>query len=474
MDNAKIRILVVDDEVGLCAGLQEGLQREGYIVDAANDAVAALRLAGESLYNLVISDVKMPGMDGLALLAQIRERSHDTLFILMTAFGTVGNAVEAMRLGAYDYLPKPIDLKRLRLQVQKALEYQAVVAENNELRSRLQKQSEPNPLIGESESMLTVVRLIREVAQSDVTVLIEGESGTGKEIAARLIHTHSPRRDKAFISVNCAAFAEQLLEAELFGHVKGAFTGAATQKPGRFQLADGGTLFLDEIGDLSPKGQGDLLRVLEDGAFRMVGGSELIRVDVRIIAATNKKLLESVAGGKFREDLFYRLSVVPIVMPPLRERADDIPLLISRFFERFGARHKRGAKRLSPAALQLCQRFPWPGNVRQLRNTVERMVITCRTAVVGVDALPDFLREYDQNQLTFTVRPGMTLAEVEKLLIRQTLARVTANRAEAANILGISRRSLQYKLKQYGLLEAVKPDGTQSGASGDSVEGLER
>jgi transcriptional regulator with PAS, ATPase and Fis domain len=216
------------------------------------------------------------------------------------------------------------------------------------------------------------------------------------------------------------------------------------------------------------------LRVLEDGAFRMVGGSELIRVDVRIIAATNKKLLESVAGGKFREDLFYRLSVVPIVMPPLRERADDIPLLISRFFERFGARHKRGAKRLSPAALQLCQRFPWPGNVRQLRNTVERMVITCRTAVVGVDALPDFLREYDQNQLTFTVRPGMTLAEVEKLLIRQTLARVTANRAEAANILGISRRSLQYKLKQYGLLEAVKPDGTQSGASGDSVEGLER
>ena len=461
MDHAKIKILVVDDEVGLCAGLQEGLQREGYLVDAANDADAALRLAGQSLYNLVISDVKMPGLDGLQLLAQIRERSRDTLFILMTAFGTVGNAVEAMRLGAYDYLPKPIDLKRLRLQVQKALEYQSVVAENHELRSRLQKQAEPNPLIGESETMRTVVRLIEEVAQSDVTVLIEGESGTGKEIAARLIHTHSQRHDKAFISVNCAAFAEQLLEAELFGHVKGAFTGAAAQKPGRFQLADHGTLFLDEIGDLSPKGQGDLLRVLEDGAFRMVGGSELIRVDVRIIAATNKKLLESVAGGKFREDLFYRLNVVPIVMPPLRERADDIPLLINRFFERFGARHQRGAKRLSPAALQLCQRFPWPGNVRQLRNTVERMVITCRTAVVEVDALPDFLREFDQNQITFTVRPGTTLAEVEKLLIRQTLARVTANRAEAAKILGISRRSLQYKLKQYGLLDSVTPAGPQ-------------
>jgi DNA-binding NtrC family response regulator len=457
VEHAKIKILVVDDELGLCAGLQEGLRREGYQVDAAHDAAAALQLAGRGLYNLVISDVKMPGMDGLELLAQIRARSRDTLFILMTAFGTVGNAVEAMRLGAYDYLPKPIDLKRLRLQVQKALEYQAVVSENNELRSRLQKQSEPGPLIGESESMRLVTRLIEEVAQSEVTVLIEGESGTGKEIAARLIHTHSQRCDKPFISVNCAAFAEQLLEAELFGHVKGAFTGAAAQKPGRFQLADGGTLFLDEIGDLSAKGQGDLLRVLEDGAFRMVGGSELIRVDVRIIAATNKKLLESVAAGKFREDLFYRLNVVPIVMPPLRERADDIPLLIGRFFERFAARHKRGAKRMSPDALRLCQRFPWPGNVRQLRNTVERMVITCRTAVVEVDSLPDFLREYDQNLNTITVRPGTPLAEVEKLLIRQTLSLVTSNRAAAAKALGISRRSLQYKLKHYGLLDPAAP-----------------
>jgi DNA-binding NtrC family response regulator len=455
VDNSKIKILVVDDEQGLCAGLQEGLRREGYLVDAANDAATAVKLASQSLYNLVISDVKMPGVGGLELLAQIRERSRDTLFILMTAFSTVENAVEAMRLGAYDYLPKPIDLKRLRLQVQKALEYQAVVVENNELRSRLQKRSEPNPLIGESEIMRTVARLIEEVAQSDVTVLIEGESGTGKEIAARLIHTHSERRDKPFISVNCAAFAEQLLEAELFGHVKGAFTGAAAQKPGRFQLADGGTLFLDEIGDLSPKGQGDLLRVLEDGAFRMVGGSELIRVNVRIIAATNKKLPDFVAEGKFREDLFYRLNVVPVVMPPLRERTDDIPLLIERFFDRFAAKHKRGRKRMSPEAMQVCQRFPWPGNVRQLRNAVERMVITSRAAVVDVAALPDYLQEFDRSLVTFTVRPGTPLAEVEKLLIRQTLTHVTRNRAEAAQALGISRRALQYKLKQYGLLDAT-------------------
>jgi len=455
LDNSKIRILVVDDEPGLCAGLREGLQREGYVVDAVNDTAAALRLVDQKLYNLVISDVKMPGPGGLELLAQIRDRNRDTLFILMTAFSTVENAVAAMRLGAYDYLPKPIDLKRLRVLVQKALEHQAVVVENHELRSRLQKHSAPTPLIGESEGMRAISRLLEEVAQSDVTVLIEGESGTGKEIAARLIHTHSQRDEKPFISVNCAAFAEQLLEAELFGHVKGAFTGATAQKPGRFQLADGGTLFLDEIGDLSPKGQGDLLRVLEDGAFRMVGGSDLILVNVRIIAATNRNLPQAVAEGKFREDLFYRLNVVPIVMPPLRERADDIPLLIESFFETFAAKHKRVRKRLSPEAMQLCQRYPWPGNVRQLRNAVERLVITGRTTVVQVQALPDFLREFDRSLVTFTVRPGTPLAEVEKLLIRQTLMHVTSNRAAAAQALGISRRALQYKLKQYNLLEVA-------------------
>jgi DNA-binding NtrC family response regulator len=294
----------VDDEQGLCAGIQEALRREGYLVDAATDAQRALALASGKLYNLVISDIRMPGMSGMELLTQVRARSRDTLFILMTAYGTVENAVEAMKTGAYDYLPKPIDMQRLRAVAQKALEFQAVVAENNELRLRLQRRSESGLLIGESESMRAVAALAREVADSDVTVLIEGESGTGKEVVARAIHSQSARRDKPFISVNCAALAEQLLEAELFGHVKGAFTGAIANKPGRFQLADGGSLFLDEIGDLSPKGQGDLLQVLEDGAFRMVGGSELIRVNVRVIAATNKKLHEEVAAGKFRKICF--------------------------------------------------------------------------------------------------------------------------------------------------------------------------
>jgi DNA-binding NtrC family response regulator len=453
MDRSKIKILVVDDEQGLCAGVQEALKREGYLVDAETDAASALKLARERLYNLVISDIRMPGMSGIELLTQVRAHHRDTLFILMTAFGTVESAVEAMKQGAYDYLPKPLDMKRLRVLVQKALEFQTVVAENNELRLRLQTRNEPSLLVGESESMRAIGRLVEEVADSEVTVLIEGESGTGKEIVARSIHTQSGRRDRPFISVNCAALAEQLLEAELFGHVKGAFTGAVATKPGRFQLADGGTLFLDEIGDLSPKGQGDLLRVLEDGAFRMVGGSELIRVSVRVIAATNKRLHESVAAGKFREDLFYRLQIVPILMPPLRDRAEDIPLLLERFFEHFCAKHKRRRKRMSAEALQVFQRFPWPGNVRQLRNTVERLVITCREPVIELVQLPDFLRAYDQNTTTFTVRPGTPLAEVEKLLIRQTLTHVTSNREDAARALGISRRALQYKLKQYGLLD---------------------
>ena len=457
MDKSRINILVVDDERGLCAGIQEALRREGYAVDAANDAPAALRLVGERLYNLILTDMKMPEMNGLQFLQAAKERSRDTLFILMTAYGTVESAVEAMKAGAYDYLAKPLDLQRLRTLVLKALEFQAVTAENHELRLRLQKRSEPSLLLGNSEVMRKVNQLADEVARSEITVLIEGESGTGKELVARSIHLKSPRAERPFISVNCAALPEQLLEAELFGHMKGAFTGAVADKPGRFQLADGGTLFLDEIGDLSPKGQGDLLRVLEDGTFRMVGGTKMMRVNVRIVAATNKKLQEAAAAGRFREDLLYRLQIVPVVIPPLRERAEDIPLLVESFLEHFAVKHQRRRKKMSAAALQLCQRFPWPGNVRQLRNLSERLVITCKASTIEPADLPDFLREHDQTATSFTLRPGMTLAEAEKLLIRQTLNQVTANREAAAQLLGISRRSLQYKLKQYGLLEADSP-----------------
>ncbi|HUJ42741.1 MAG TPA: sigma-54 dependent transcriptional regulator [Opitutaceae bacterium] len=458
MDKSKINILVVDDERGLCAGVQEALRREGYAVDAANDARRALALLGERLYNLVLTDVRMPDLSGLELLREARQTSRDTLFILMTAYGTVPNAVEAMKEGAYDYLTKPLDMQRLRALVLKALEFQSVIAENSELRLRLRKRSEPSLLVGDSEAIRQVVRQADEVARSEVTVLIEGESGTGKEIVARMIHAKSARAGRPFIFVNCAGLPEQLVEAELFGHRKGAFTGAVASKAGRFQLADGGTLFLDEIGDLPMKGQGDLLRVLEDGCFRMVGGTELIQVNVRVVAATNKQLQEAVAAGRFREDLFYRLNIVPITVPPLRERAEDIPLLVEAFLAHFTAKHKRRRQRLSAEALQLCQRFPWPGNVRQLRNVVERLVLTCRRAEVGVDDLPDFLRAHDREAASFAIRPGMTLAEVEKLLIRQTLTKETSNREAAARMLGISRRALQYKLKQYGLLDKPKPE----------------
>ena len=454
MDNSKFRLLVVDDERGLCAGVQEALRREGYQVDAANDAQTALGLLEANTYHVVVSDIRMPDMSGLQLLHRARQRRQDAQFILMTAYGTVENAVEAMKAGAYDYLTKPLDMQRLRLLVAKALEFQHVVAENNELRMRLKKKTEPSLLVGESETIRRVLAIAHEVARSDVTVLIEGESGTGKELVARTIHQQSARASKPFVSVNCAAFAEQLLEGELFGHVKGAFTGAVTTKPGRFQLADGGTLFLDEIGDLSPKGQGDLLRVLEDGAFRMVGGTELIRVNVRIVAATNKRLQDAVAAGRFREDLFYRLQVVPIAVPPLRARAEDIPLLIESFLDHFATKHKRRRKTFSPEAMQLCRRFPWPGNVRQLRNTIERLVVTCAGSLIGVEDLPDFLHAHDAQAPACEIRAGMTISECEKLLIRQTLTHATANREQAARLLGISRRALQYKLKSYGLLPA--------------------
>jgi DNA-binding NtrC family response regulator len=457
MDRSKVNILVVDDERGLCAGVQEALRREGYQVDAANAGRQALELLGRRLYNLVLTDVRMPEMTGLQLLQEARRASRDTLFILMTAYGTVPSAVEALKEGAYDYLTKPLDMQRLRALVLKALEFQSVVSENSELRLRLQKRSEPSLLLGDSEAIRRVIRLADEVARSEITVLIEGESGTGKEIVARTIHAKSARAERPFIFVNCAALPEQLLEAELFGHAKGAFTGAVASKAGRFQLADGGTLFLDEIGDLAPKGQGDILRVLEDGCFRMVGGTDLVRVNVRVIAATNKRLQEAVAAGKFREDLFYRLHIVPITVPPLRERAEDIPLLVEEFLAQFSAKHKRRPKHLSGEAMQLCQRFPWPGNVRQLRNVIERVVLTCPESEVGSDALPDFLRAHDRHAASFSIRPGMTLAEVEKLLIRQTLTKETSNREAAARMLGISRRTLQYKLKQYGLLDEPKP-----------------
>lgn len=443
---------MVDDEPGLCAGIREALRREGYHVDVAFNVSEGQKQLSAQLYNLVLTDLRMPGASGMELLADVRQSCRDTIVILMTAYGTVNNAVQALKDGAYDYLTKPIDLARLRTVVSKALEYQAVVAENHELRARVQHFSEEGLLVGNSEPLQAIIRILREVARSDVTVLIEGESGTGKEIVAHILHQWSGRAHQPFVSVNCAALPDPLLEAELFGHVRGAFTGAVTTKPGRFQMANGGTLFLDEIGDLSPQGQADLLRVLEEGAFRMVGGTELVRVNVRVVAATNKKLGEAVAAGRFREDLLYRLRIVPITLPPLRTRPEDIPLLVENFLEHFCAKHKRTLKSFSAAALQQCQCYEWPGNIRELRNLIERLVITCAAQTLQISDLPDFLRCPESKPEGFLVQPGTPLAEVEKTLIRSTLIHVTHNREEASRRLGISRRTLQYKLKRYRLL----------------------
>lgn len=313
--------------------------------------------------------------------------------------------------------------------------------------------AEPVPLLGRSEAVRGVIALAESVARSDVTVMIEGESGTGKELVARLIHSRSQRADKPFVFVNCAALPEALIESELFGYVKGAFTDARVDKPGRFLLADGGTLFLDEIGDLSPKGQGDLLRVLEDRAFRMLGGTEMVSVDVRLVVATNRDLQAAVRAGRFREDLFYRLQVVPIRTPPLRERPEDIPVLIDAFLDRFAAAHRRRRPSLDTEAARLCRGYSWPGNVRELRNLVERLVVTCPGPVVGPESLPESIARHEREAPGFTVKAGMTIAEVERLLIQKTLSQVTANRGEAARLLGISRRGLQYKLRAHGLLD---------------------
>jgi DNA-binding NtrC family response regulator len=470
MDKSKFRLLVVDHERALCAGVQEMLRREGYTVDAVNDARVAFSALREQSYHLVLADMRMPEMSGLQLLQQVQRAQIDAQFILMTAGTTVESAVEAMKSGAYDYLTKPLDAQRLRLLVAKALEFQHVLAENNELRRRLKQRTEPSLLVGESESIRRILRVAQEVAGSDVTVLIEGESGTGKELVARTIHASSARAAKPFVSVNCAAFADQLLEAEWFGHVKGDSGSTPTTTPGQFQLADGGTLFLDEIGELSPKGQGDLLRVLQEGAFRMIGGSELIRVNARIVAATNKCLHDAVVAGKFSEDLYYRLQVVPINVPPLRDRADDIPLLIESFLEHFSVKHKRRRKKFSTEAMQQCREFAWPGNVRQLRNTIERLVVTCVVSTIEIEHLPDFLQSHEGETGACEIHAGMTVADCEKLLIRQTLTHATSNREQAARLLGISRRALQYKLKSYGLL-APKRDLSFSRSTPDQLSG---
>lgn len=447
------RILVVEDEVNIRSALVTMLGKLGHEVQGGGTAEEALSLLEQGTVDLVITDLRMPGLGGIEFLRRAKEQWPETEIIVMTAFGSIDTAVEAMRLGAYDYLSKPIDRDRFHIVVEKALERRALAQENRRLKERLETRTRFDQMVGESEPMQRVYSLVDMVADSAVTVLLTGESGTGKELVSRAIHHKSPRSNGPFVTLNCGALPENLFESELFGYEKGAFTGAMTTKVGRFELADGGTLLLDEVGELSLKSQVDFLRVLETKEFRRLGGTKLITVDTRIVAATNRNLEEAVKQGDFREDLYYRLNVVPIKLPPLRERGDDIPLLAERFLKEFAAQHGREPKEVSREAMRLLRLYAWPGNIRQLRNLMERLVITVKDQAIRPEHLPEEIQASKEDVRTMVITLGSSLETVEREAIRRTLAEVTNHRERAAKLLGISLRALQYKIKEYGIRE---------------------
>ena len=459
MDPAKICVLVLDRNAKSANSIGQMLKSVGYQVSVTTHQSEALALADEKLFNVVVKVFDPDTVDAIALMDRIRAITPDTQFIFISDKASIQVAVDAIRKGAYDYLSKPINPAQLIESLRKALDFQALIAEDEQIKMRLRRRSDPDIFAGSSGVMAEIDRIIRQIATTDVTVLIEGESGTGKEIVARAIHERSRRSTRPFVAVNCAALPENLLESELFGHVRGAFTGAVSDRKGRFQLAHKGTLFLDEITDLSPKGQADLLRVLEDASFRPVGSQKVERADARIIAASNKSLEAESMHGRFREDLLYRLNVVTVHLPPLRERAEDIPQLVKSFTEHYCAKHRRQKKRFSLEVVGVFRTLSWPGNVRQLRNIVERLVVTIPRQTISIEDLPPALISSGRPDRTFSIKPGMSLAQVEAELIRQTLANVTSNRAEAAKKLGISRRALQYKIKRYGLGSLAKRAG---------------
>ena len=446
-----VRILIADDEYYICEGLREAMVKNGYRVDVAYDGRKAKNLMETQEYDAAIIDLKMPGQDGLALLKWVREANLDIGIIVITAYGEVETAVEAMRRGAYDYLTKPVDLKRLHLSLERLLDHQALVAENRALRARLDSNGGTGEIVHRSAVMEHVCDTIAQAGMTDVPVLITGETGTGKELVARAIHLASTRRNAPLVAMNCGAFAETLFGSELFGYVKGAFTGATADKAGHFAAAEGGTLFFDEVGEIPLSNQVDLLRVLEEKAYRPVGSTKSVSADVRTIFVTNRDLEREVATGRFREDLYYRINVVPIRLPPLRARVEDIPLLIDVFFETLCVLHHKPRKELTPEAMDRVLAYSWPGNVRELKNTIERVVVTCADHQVDVDHLPSRVRDAQGETDTIAIQLGSSLADAERALIEKTLAQGPANRKEAAAMLGISVRALQYKIKAYNL-----------------------
>ncbi len=451
------RVLIVEDDAPARRGMADLLSLWGYEVATAGDGAEALERAAEEPPAVVVSDLVMPGMDGLALLTALRVDHPDVPVVMLTGQGSIETAVQAMKEGAYDYLTKPLDPARLQMLLERALDRAESAREVRRLTGELRRRGAFGRLVAGAPAMQNVTRQIEQVAPTDATVLVLGESGTGKELVARTIHDHSARRRGPFVAVNCAAIPETLLESEIFGHEKGSFTGATQRRPGCFELADGGTLFLDEIAEMSPATQVKFLRVLQDGRFRRVGGQAEIGVDVRVIAATNKNPMKALQDGALREDLYYRIAVFTLTLPPLRERPEDVGELVRVLLEELDERHQRNVRGIDEPALAVLRRYAWPGNVRELRNVLERAVIVCPGELIGVAHLPSPPAAAappaepgaDPGSDDVRLHVGTTVDEAERRLILRTLSYTGNNKTRAAEILGISLKTLHNKLNRY-------------------------
>jgi DNA-binding NtrC family response regulator len=446
LPHKQIKIIVVDDELSIRESLKGWLQLDGYQVETAASGPEALAKNAENRFDIMLIDVKMPEMDGLTLLKKVKETDPDVAIVMMTAHGAIRDAVEAMKLGAYDYLIKPFELEELSLNIEKLVQLQTLAMENLILKERVATITRFENLVTQSPAMIKLFETIVDVAQTDATVLITGETGTGKELVARAIHTQSPRCYAPFIAINCGAFTDHLLESELFGHEKGAFTDAKTAKKGRLEMANAGTLFLDEVGDISMKMQIDLLRVLETHEFTRVGGTVTLRSDFRVIAATNQDLQEAISRKTFRSDLFYRLNVVHLEVPPLRERPEDIPLLAQHFLYCYATETNKKIDSIHPEALEALRRYPWPGNVRELENAIERAVVVGKGRQIQLKDLPFAITLGGAAEME-----KLSLEEMERDHIARVLAIEAGNLSNVARILGINRSTLYAKIKKYGL-----------------------
>jgi DNA-binding NtrC family response regulator len=452
---SKPRILVIDDEPLVKDLLYESLTQKKYRVEVAENGATALKKLSDSYFDLVITDLRIPDIDGLQILKAAKQLHSDLGVIVITAYGTIETAVEAMKVGAFDYLTKPFSLDELDVTLSKYFNYKKLIDENVYLKTELQKVHHFDYIIGKSEAMQKVFEIVKTVAESKATVLIYGASGTGKELIARAIHLNSPRRDRPFVTTNCAALPETLAESELFGHEKGAFTGAIKETKGRFESAHSGTLLMDEISEMSLFLQPKLLRVLQESAFEKVGCTDSVQVDVRIIVTTNKDLKEQVKLGKFREDLFYRLNVVPISLPPLKDRKDDIPLLAKHFLTKYSTENNKSIAGFADNLMTKLMNYDWPGNVRELEKAIERAVVISKESVLQNKDFPLLQQETVSSGFDIEVIPMMSIKDMEKMQILKALKFCKGNKTQAAKLLGISVRTLRNKLKEYNILEST-------------------